>query len=434
MSSEKKAVSVIVLGDFGRSPRMQYHSLSLLRRNFAVDVVAYQGSDPLEEINRNENVHFHYMNDVPQFFGAFPGIVRYVLKTLWQSLILFITCLRISAMDYILLQNPPSIPTLPIACFISWWKNCHLIVDFHNYGYTILGLSAGNGSLLVKIAKWCEKFFSKKADNFLCVTKAMKMDLLENWNVRAHVFYDCAPELFHPISVEEKHSFFVKLRSEYSQFSSLTSNPNEEKTRFTQKVDGEIEMLNKRPALIVSSTSWTEDEDFSILLSALEDYEQAAKVRDCLPHLIVAITGKGPLKSFYEKQIEDKGFTCIEIITMWLKTEDYPTFLACADLGVSLHSSSSGLDLPMKVVDMFGCHLPVCALSFPCLDELVKDGVNGKIFSNSRQLSAHIQKLFADFPENRTDLITFRENLEQSGNLLWEENWDHTVYPLFTKN
>lgn len=83
-----------------------------------------------------------------------------------------------------------------------------------------------------------------------------------------------------------------------------------------------------------------------------------------LPTLFCFITGKGHLKEYYCKKINEQNWKNICVITPWLEPEDYPLMLASADLGVCLHTSSSGLDLPMKVVDMYGCALPVCAYRF----------------------------------------------------------------------
>lgn len=77
------------------------------------------------------------------------------------------------------------------------------------------------------------------------------------------------------------------------------------------------------------------------------------------------------------------------------------TYLGCADVGVSLHQSSSQLDLPIKVLDMFGAGLPVCSRFYPWLlpvvllhfdmhyslaSELVKSDVNGFVFATPEEL------------------------------------------------
>lgn len=92
-----------------------------------------------------------------------------------------------------------------------------------------------------------------------------------------------------------------------------------------------------RPALLVSSTSWTPDEDFSILLEALGLYEkraiQLASLQSAshgrLPKLLVILTGKGPLKEKYMEGVGklQKSWKWVKCISLWLEAEDYPILL-----------------------------------------------------------------------------------------------------------
>jgi beta-1,4-mannosyltransferase len=59
----------------------------------------------------------------------------------------------------------------------------------------------------------------------------------------------------------------------------------------------------------------------------------------------------------------------------------------------------------MKILDMFGSGLAVCAKSFPALPELLVDGYNGRIFNTSQELEFQISDLFELLPDITEDKI-----------------------------
>eukprot|EP00074_Homo_sapiens_P112918 XP_024309479.1 putative glycosyltransferase ALG1L2 isoform X1 [Homo sapiens] len=101
--------------------------------------------------------------------------------------------------------------------------------------------------------------------------------------------------------------------------------------------------------------------------------------------------GKGPLREYYSRLIHQKHFQHIQVCIPWLEGRGLPPLLGSVDLDVCLDTSSSGLDLPMKVVDMFRCCLPACAVNFKCLHELVKHEENRLVFEDSEELAAQLQ-------------------------------------------
>lgn len=382
-----------------------------------------------------------------------PRLVKYFFKIFWSILSLLSIFLSVKKADILMLQNPPGIPALFLCYLYCKIIKSKFIIDWHNYTWSIMALESSPRNRIVRIAKAIEFYFGRKSDINFCVTEAMKQDLRENWDIEARVLYDRPPEKFQQISIEKKHELFHTLAMTYTEFKAPHSNDFDEVTSFTTKsYKGEIKLRENRPGLIVSSTSWTSDEDFQILLDALIQYEETARADEVkFPKLICVITGKGPQKEMYKEKIAELKLKFVKIITPWLEAEDYPLILASADLGVCLHYSSSGLDLPMKVVDMFGCGLPVCAMNFNWWDkqlfndeflikifcnyslhELVVDGKNGFVFSNAKELNEQLTEWFYGFPSNVALFAMkdeFSRNLKKFQTLRWTENWKNVVLP-----
>ena len=179
--------------------------------------------------------------------------------------------------------------------------------------------------------------------------------------------------------------------------------------------------------LLVSSTSWTPDEDFRILLDALVQYSDLAMTsHPYLPEILVVVTGKGPLSAHFLAEIAKlKSQDKLEMITFkttWLSMENYSSLLAAADIGVSLHKSSSGVDLPMKVVDMFGAGVPVVGWGdFEAWPELVKEGINGRSFKSAAELQTIVMGLFSG---DGSELRGLRDGAIQEGLRRWDDEWD----------
>ena len=87
----------------------------------------------------------------------------------------------------------------------------------------------------------------------------------------------------------------------------------------------------------------------------------------------------------------------------------------------------------MKVVDMFGSGLPVCAIAFPTLPELVRHGENGFIFQTPLELKDRLFELLIAEGHERV-----LEGLRKVGSFLFCNLPRHpllpTVFTLTTSN
>jgi beta-1,4-mannosyltransferase len=277
----------------------------------------------------------------------------------------------------ILVQNPPTFPTLTAAWMAGRLVGARLLVDWHNYGWSMLAMRLGKDHAIVRLAARHEGWLARRPAHHFCVSHALESDLQVRFAVSARVLYDRPIELL-PASPEG-----VRL-------------------------------------IAVCPAGWTADEDMALLLDALA----LLTVRDLEIHL----TGDGPLRAPLEPRIAALRAAGHSIHTGYLSATGYRELLARCHLGLSLHRSSSGLDLAMKVVDLFAAGVPVCALDYGAtLREQVRDGETGFLFRDAGELAALLDRL----QRQPAALVPMRERVRESWRGTWSEEWLRVAAPAF---
>jgi beta-1,4-mannosyltransferase len=393
---------------------MQYHAQALAAAGVDVDLVGFEGTPLPAAIAGTPGVAVHRLT--PSTLRRRSGI-GYALLAAIDALRLSFRLWRmlksLPRPDLVLIQNPPAFPTLAVTWFALRQPGVRFVIDWHNLGYTLLRLRLGQWHPAVRVARWLERRDARRVDANLSVSRSLATFLENKFGVKqASVLYDRPASVFVPIDRAARE-------------------------RFRQALFSRLGIHTAIVGFIVCPTSWTEDEDFDVVIEAVLRLEErvrgweAAGAARRFPDLVILVTGDGARRAEFERRFAGLPARRVQLRSRWLQPDDYPRVVGSADLGLCLHRSSSGLDIPMKIADLFGAGVPVCALDYgACLAERVRHGDNGLLFSTARQLADVLFDIFATFPEDQPLLERLRNGARKSARPTWEEGWVREARPV----
>jgi beta-1,4-mannosyltransferase len=405
-------VTVVVLGDLGRSPRMLYHARALADSGADVQLVGYEETELPPEIATDTRITVHVLRPPA---GARRHLLPrpvFLLVASWNAVraaaaLLAALSTIVRPDSAILVQNPPTIPALAVALAVARIRYGRLIVDWHNLGWTMLALRLGPRHPVVRLMRTVERLLGRRADAHLCVSRALAAELAR-WGVGlATVFRDRPGMAFRPLPDGDRRLAKSELAS---------------RLRLPGLADGGT-------ALVVSPTSWTADEDFELLEEAAVRWDE--RVGPTCPPLAIVVTGEGPRREEFEGRFAALRLRHVALRTAWLAPGEYQRFLGAADLGLCLHRSASGLDLPMKVADLFGAGVPVVAFDYgPCLAEIAREGDNALLFRTADELVECLRRALDGFPDRAALLERLRTGVARDREERWGDAWTAAARPV----
>jgi beta-1,4-mannosyltransferase len=393
---------------------MQYHAASLAAAGNDVDLIGLEGAAVMPALASNPRIHVHRMPDRAFVNRAKGGVRRFVFASaargLGQAMRLFGLLMRIPKPDLILVQNPPAFPTLFVGWLASRLRGARFVIDWHNLSHTIAAVRLGERHRAVRAIARSERRWARRATAHIAVSRALADWLAREYRVKPVVVYDRPGDAFTRPSAAEANALW-------------------------ERIAKDAQLGRWRPPMVVCPTSWTPDEDFDLLLEALERAERHL-IRHgeglSAPALAMFLTGRGALRESFEARAARRKFKAIAVKTLWLEPSDYPVFVGMADLGLCLHQSSSGLDLPMKLADLRGAGVPAAVYDYaPVLSEVVANEETGVTFRDPGDLANVLVAVASgtaaspDSPLGRSRTWLLQHQPER-----WSSQWESAARPV----
>jgi len=387
---------VLVIGDLGRSPRMLAHAAALLRAGHEVHLVGGTRTPLLPALQRESRLTVHplAMGNTGRGVGlaaAFATGARGI-RLGWS---LARVLLRDTPPpDVVLLQSPPALPSLPVALAIARLRGARLIVDWHNLGWTMLALRFAPSHPLVGLARWAEGFFGRRADGHIAVSHRLASHL-NTWAIADVAVLHDGPSAVRP---------FPPARND----------------------------LPADPIVVVAPMGWTRDDDLPLLAEALRLLaRRMAAVPEPHRALRLIVSGDGPLRAEWGARLRAMEGVAIRVETPDVAVTDYPSLLAASHLGLCVHRSSSGLDLPMKIVELQSVGVPVLALADGApLEEIAPPGCGVLRYKSAEELAGYLSAVLVEQDDGADLLSSLTAQARSYTPDSWDDNWTALIEPL----
>lgn len=295
------------------------------------------------------------------------------------------------APDMILLQTPPGLPLLPVALLAARLRGSAVIVDWHNLGWTLLALRFGATHPLVRFTRWAELWFGRRAPYHLAVSQRVA-DFLGRQGIREPLVLHDGPSELRPMPSARDD-------------------------------------LPREPVTVVAPMGWSSDDDLSLLSEALGLLSRRIALGSprCRK-LRVLVSGHGPRRLEWAQQLRALSGPTMLVETPDVSPEEYPQLLAASHLGLSVHRSASGMDLPMKVIELRAVGVPAFILNDGSpLDEIAPAGCGVRRYGGAPELAELLYGVLVEDERALPSLELLRAEARAHPPTPWDERWTFTM-------